>query len=115
MSRWREQKLRADNTSVVVVFFEEGGTHPCHHKTARETESAEAQTDTDTASEVSETPRELSPSLVTEPQDGERPALVRSMAFRCAGSQPNELSSFVPVEEGPPPCIAQEITVPCTV
>lgn len=116
MSRWREQKLRADNTSVIVVFFEEGGTHPCHPKPlpTGEQATAEPQTDTDTASEVSvETPRALSPSGAAEPQDSERPALVRTMEFRYTEPEKNPQTPFIPLEEFPP-CIAQEVTVSCT-
>lgn len=110
MSRWREQKLRADNTSVIVVFFEEGGTHASQSKHSRTNEQQE--TDTDTASEVSAptTPREQTTSLINGVPECEKPPLVRTMAFRCTDSQDIKHSSFVPIEEGPP-CIAREITV----
>ena len=105
MSRWREQKLRADNTSVIVIFFEEGGTKTCQPKEHQPAEQAstESQTDTDTASEVSsETPREQTP-LVTEPNklDLERPPLVRSLAFRCTDTMQTCLQL-------PPPITTEE-------
>ncbi|KAK3736305.1 hypothetical protein QZH41_020770 [Actinostola sp. cb2023] len=109
LSRWREQKLRADNTSVIVVFFEEGGTKTCHAKMPPDQASAaECQTDTDTASEISsEAPRELASSnaVVAESQesslnklDVERPALVRTLAFRCADASTLSQTSLMEVE-----------------
>lgn len=108
LSRWREQRLRADNTTVIVIFFEEGGSKPCKHKLPCESPQTESQTDTDTASEVSaETTREnttktsdssdnqsqsdLTPSSANLDMDCDKPALVRSLAFRC--SEPQEAHS----------------------
>lgn len=105
LSRWREQRLRADNTTVIILFFEEGGSKPCKPKLPSESPQTESQTDTDTASEVSaemtrenttktsdssenQSQSDLTPSSTNLDLDCDKPALVRSLAFRC--SEPKE-------------------------
>ncbi|KXJ20314.1 Protein phosphatase 1D [Exaiptasia diaphana] len=58
MSKWKKRKTRADNTSVIVVFFQEGENQPCN--LSDQQKSSVSQTNTDTASVVSvETPRSM--------------------------------------------------------
>ena len=93
LSRWRERELRADNTSVIVVHFEEAEQGATANKIPRletpESEESEVETkeSTDSSQDSDKTPNQDSTL------SSEKPALVRKLAFRC--SNPMQLTSCV--------------------
>lgn len=93
LSRWRERELRADNTSVIVVHFEEAEQGAPANKIPRldtpESEESETETkeSTDSSQDSDKTPNQDSTL------SSEKPTLVRKLAFRC--SNPMQLTSCV--------------------
>lgn len=93
LSRWRERELRADNTSAIVVHFEEAEQGAPAKKIPRldTTECEESETETkestDSSQDSDKTPNQDSTL------SGEKPTLVRKLAFRC--SNPMQLTSCV--------------------
>lgn len=94
MGRWRDRELRADNTSVIVVHFDETEPEEPPNKIPRlDTPESEEDTETD-ANQSTDSSQE---SDRTPNQDltlaNDKPALVRKLAFRC--SDPLQLTSCV--------------------
>lgn len=93
LSRWRERELRADNTSAIVVHFEEAEQGAPTKKIPRldTTECEESETETkestDSSQDSDKTPNQ--DSILS----GEKPTLVRKLAFRY--SNPMQLTSCV--------------------
>ncbi|XP_029194324.1 protein phosphatase 1D-like [Acropora muricata] len=84
LARWRERDLRADNTSVIVVHFDEITQDeppmkiPRLDKTLNEEETeSETKESTDSSQASDKTPNQ--DSLFNQ-----KPALVRKLAFRCS-------------------------------
>ena len=84
LARWRERDLRADNTSVIVVHFDEITQDeppmkiPRLDKTFNEEETeSETKESTDSSQASDKTPNQ--DSLFNQ-----KPALVRKLAFRCS-------------------------------
>lgn len=80
LARWRERELRADNTSVIVVHFDEVTQDEPPKKiprldTRESEEDTETKGSTDSSQESDKTPHQDSLS-------SEKPALVRKLAFR---------------------------------
>lgn len=94
LGRWRDRELRADNTSVIVVHFDETEPEEPPNKIPRlDTPESEEDTETD-ANQSTDSSQE---SDRTPNQDltlaNDKPALVRKLAFRC--SDPLQLTSCV--------------------
>lgn len=92
LQRWRDRELRADNTSVIVVHFDETEPGEPRSKIPRlDTPESEEDAETD----VNQSTDSSQESDGTPNQDlnltGDKPALVRKLAFRC--SDPLELST----------------------
>lgn len=92
LQRWRERELRADNTSVIVVHFDETEPNEPRNKIPRlDTPESEEDVETD----VNQSTDSSQESDRTPNQDfdlaADKPALVRKLAFRCA--DPLELST----------------------
>lgn len=92
LQRWRDRELRADNTSVIVVHFDETEPGEPRSKIPRlDTPESEEDAETD----VNQSTDSSQESDRTPNQDlnltGDKPALVRKLAFRC--SDPLELST----------------------
>lgn len=93
LAKWRERDLRADNTSVIVVFFDEAPRMEPPEKRPRldnseseENTEAETKESTDSSQENDKTPNQDSLS-------SDKPTLVRKLAFRC--SNPMQFKSCI--------------------
>lgn len=94
LARWRDRELRADNTSAIVVHFDEADLgEPASKMPRLETPESEEETETD----VNQSTDSSQESDKTPNQDltlsSEKPTLVRKLAFRC--SNPLQLTSCV--------------------
>ena len=84
LARWRERELRADNTSVIVVHFDDASQAEPPQKIPRldttlnqDASETETKESTDSSQDSDKTPNQDSLS-------SHKPALVRKLAFRCS-------------------------------
>ena len=85
MAKWRERELRADNTSVIVVFFDKAPqVEPPAKKSRLDTPDSEGDTTEVEAEESSDSAQERDKTQDQDPLTSTKPTLVRKLAFRCS-------------------------------
>lgn len=85
MAKWRERELRADNTSVIVVFFDEAPqVEPPAKKSRLDTPDSEGDTTEGEAKESTDSAQESDKTPDQDSLTSTKPTLVRKLAFRCS-------------------------------
>lgn len=92
LAKWRERELRADNTSVIVVFFDETPqVEPPAKKSRLDTPDSEGDTTEGEAKESTDSAQESDKTPDQDSLTSTKPTLVRKLAFRC--SNPMQFNS----------------------